>query len=135
MSHFTKCELKLKNLAALKRALEDLELSFEEAGQGQAATVRGYRGQTMEAVMSINMGKYDVGVVQNQAGEYEMVADWWGVETTRGVTEEEFQDKLKRRYAYHNVLMACEDKGYTVEEEENLEDGTVNLVVRRWVND
>ncbi|MBT8495536.1 MAG: DUF1257 domain-containing protein [Deltaproteobacteria bacterium] len=135
MSHFTKCELKLKNLAALKRALEDLELGFEEAEQGQAATVRGYRGQTMEAVMSINMGKYDVGVVQNQAGEYEMVADWWGVETTRGVTEEEFQDKLKRRYAYHNVLMACEDKGYTVEEEENLEDGTVNLVVRRWVND
>jgi hypothetical protein len=135
MSHFTKCELKLKNLAALKRALEDLELSFEEAEQGQAATVRGYRGQTMEAVMSINMGKYDVGVVQNAAGEYEMVADWWGVETTRGVTEEEFQDKLKRRYAYHNVLMACEDKGYTVEEEENLEDGTVNLVVRRWVND
>ena len=135
MSHFTKCELKLKNLKALKKALEDLELSFEESVQGQGATVRGYRGQTMEAVMSVNMGKYDVGVVQNETGEYELVADWWGVETTRGVTEAEFQENLKRRYAYHNVLMACEDKGYTVEEEENLEDGTVNLVVRRWVNE
>jgi len=135
MSHFTKCELKLKNLEALKKALEDLELKFTAAEQGQAAAVRGYRGQTMEAALSIDMGKYDVGVVQNQNGEYELVADWWGVETTKGVTEEEFQEQLKRRYAYHNVLMACQDKGYTVEEEENLEDGTVNLVVRRWVND
>ena len=135
MSHFTKCELKIKNLEALKKALADLDLNFSENEQGQAATVRGYRGQTMEAALSINMGKYDVGVVQNQSGEYELVADWWGVETTKGVTEEEFQQNLKRRYAYHNVLMACEDKGYSVEEEENLEDGTVNLVVRRWVND
>lgn len=135
MSHFTKCELKLKNLAALKRALEDLELKFEEAAAGQSATVRGYRGQTMEAALSVDMGKYDIGVVQNQQGEYELVADWWGVETTKMVTEEEFSEKLKRRYAYHNVLMACEDKGYTVEEEENLEDGTVNLVVRKWVSE
>jgi hypothetical protein len=51
------------------------------------------------------------------------------------VTEEEFQQALQRRYAYHNVKQACEEKGYTVEEEENLEDGTVNLVVRKWVND
>lgn len=135
MSHFTKCALKLKNLEALKKALEDLGINFAEAEQGKAATVRGYRGQTMEAVMSIDMGKYDVGVLQGQNGEFELVADWWGIETTKGVTEEEFQEQVKRRYAYHNVLMACEDKGYTVEEEENLEDGSVNLVVRRWVND
>lgn len=135
MSHFTKCELKLKNLEAIKRAAADLQLGTTQAAETQKATVRGYRGQTMEAAMSIDMGKYDVGVVQNQEGEYELVADWWGIETTKGVTESEFQDQLKRRYAYHNVLMACEEKGYTVEEEENLEDGTVNLVVRRWVNE
>jgi len=135
MSHFTKCELKLKNLEALKKALEDLGLEYTMAEQGQSAVVRGYRGQTMEAAMSINMGKYDVGVVQNASGEYELVSDWWGIETTKGITEEEFQADLKRRYAYQNVRMACVDKGYSVEEEENLEDGTVNLVVRRWVND
>ena len=135
MSHFTKCELKVKNLEALKRALADLEHNVTEAEANQAATVRGYRGQTLDAELCIDMGTYDIGVVKNAEGNYEFVADWWGVETTKGVSEEEFQQQVKRRYAYHNVLMACEDKGYTVEEEENLEDGTVNLVVRKWVND
>lgn len=133
MSHFTKCELKLKNLAALKRALEDLELGYEEAEQGQAATVRGYRGQTMEAKLSINMGKYDVGVVMNEDGTYDMVADWWGVEVTKGLSQEEFTQQVNQRYQYNNVRQACESKGYTLEEEEVEEDGTVKLYVRRWV--
>ena len=132
MSHFTKCELKVKNLEAIKRALEDLNFKFNLAENEQGATVRGYRGQTLQAELCIDMGTYDIGVVKNAEGNYEFVADWWGVETTKGITEEEFQDQLKRRYAYHNVKMACEEKGYSVEEEENLEDGTVNLVVRKW---
>ncbi len=132
MSHFTKCELKLTNLEAVKRALADLEWDFEDAEQTQAATVKGWRGQTLEAAMSIHMGKYDIGVVKNQAGSYDLVADWWGVETTKGLSEKEFRDKLATRYQYHNVKMACEDKGYEVEEEVNEEDGTIRLVVTRW---
>ena len=66
MSHFTKCELKLVNLEAVKRALKDLEWDFEDAEQSQKATVKGWRGQTLEAAMSIHMGKYDVGVVKNE---------------------------------------------------------------------
>ena len=133
MSHFTKCELKMTNLEAIKRALEELELKHEIAEQGQNAVVRGYRGQTLDAAIKIDMGKYDIGVVQADNGTYELVADWWGVETTRGVTEEEFVKTLNQRYQYHNVKIACEDKGYTVEEETNEEDGTINLVVRKWV--
>lgn len=132
MSHFTKCELKMTNLEALKKALADMELAYTEAEQGQGATVRGYRGQTLAAAMSIDMGTYDIGVVASEEGTYDLVADWWGVETTKGVSEEEFQTKLRQRYAYHNVLMACEGKGYTVEEEVNQEDGSIQLVVRKW---
>jgi len=47
MSHFTKCELKLTNLAALKAALKDLEMDFEEAAEFQHVVVRGYRGDTI----------------------------------------------------------------------------------------
>ena len=135
MSHFTTCELKITNYEALKRALADLELNYTEAEQGQGVTVRGWRGQTMEASLSIDMGKYDVGVVQNEDGTYGMTADWWGVETTKGIKEKEFRDQVSQRYQYHNVKMACEDKGYEVEEELNEEDGTVQLVVRKWVSD
>lgn len=135
MSHFTKCALKMTNLAALKKALADMKLQFTEAEAGQTVTVRGYQGDTLAAAMSINMGRYDIGVVDNHNGTYDIVADWWGVETTKGVSEEEFKNTLSQKYQYHNVKQACEDKGYAVEEEVNEEDGSIRLVVRKWVSE
>jgi hypothetical protein len=135
MSHFTKCALKMTNLAALKKALADMKLEFTEAEAGQTVTVRGYQGDTLAAAMSINMGRYDIGVVDNHNGTYDIVADWWGVETTKGVSEEEFKNTLSQKYQYHNVKQACEDKGYAVEEEVNEEDGSIRLVVRKWVSE
>jgi hypothetical protein len=135
MSHFTKCELKLTNLAAIKAALKDLEMDFEVAEEGQQVTVRGYRGDTLKAAIKINMGQYDIGVLANQDGTYELTADWWGVETTKGVSQAEFEQAVNQKYQYHNVKMACEEKGYAVEEELNEEDGSIRLVVRKWVSD
>jgi hypothetical protein len=135
MSHFTKCELKMTNLAAIRAALADLQFKFTEAEEGQGVVVRGYRGDTLKATMSIDMGQYDVGVVANEQGTYDITADWWGVETTKGVSEEEFRNQLSQRYQYHNVKMACEEKGYALEEEVNEEDGSIRLVVRKWSAD
>jgi hypothetical protein len=122
----------MTNLAAIKKALADMELKFTEAELGQAVTVRGYRGDTLKAAISVDMGRYDVGVVDNQDGTFDITADWWGVETTKGVSEEEFKNQLSQRYQYHNVKQACEEKGYAVEEELNEEDGSIRLVVRKW---
>src|SRR5204863_2396825 len=83
MSHFTKCALKMTNLAALKKALADLNLKFTEAEEQQLVQVRGYRGDKLQAKISIDMGRYDIGVVENAEGTYDIVADWWGVETTK----------------------------------------------------
>ena len=135
MSHFTKCEMKMTNLQALKKALEELGLQYSEEKAGQGAVVRGFRGDTLKAAMSIDMGKYDIGVIANADGTYDLTADWWGVETTKGVSEAEFKEQLGQKYQYHNVKMACEEKGYAVEEEVNEEDGSIRLVVRKWVND
>jgi hypothetical protein len=125
--------MKMTNLAALKKALEDLKLSYQADEAGQGVVVRGYRGDTLKAAMSIDMGKYDIGVIANQDGTYDLTADWWGVETTKGVSEAEFKDQLSQKYQYHNVKMACEEKGYSVEEEVNEEDGSIRLVVGKWV--
>ena len=135
MSHFTKCELKLTNLVAIKKALADMQMKVNEAQQGATVTVRGYRGDTLQAAMSIDMGTYDIGVIQNADGTYELSADWWGVETTKGVSQQEFEHQLNQRYQYHNVKDACEAKGYSVEEEVNEEDGSIRLVVRKWVSE
>jgi hypothetical protein len=132
MSHFTKCNLKITNLVALKKALADLNRTFVEAQSEQQAVVRGYKGATLNAELSINMGKYDVGVVKQADGSYELVADWWGVETTQGVTEKEFVEELNQRYAYQQVVLACEEQGYAMEETKNEENGTISLTMKKW---
>ncbi|MBL0219050.1 MAG: DUF1257 domain-containing protein [Myxococcales bacterium] len=132
MSHFTKCALKMTNLAAIKKALADLNHKFVAAEDGQQVTVRGYRGDTLKAAICVDMGRYDVGIIDNLDGTYGVTADWWGVETTKGISEEEFQNTLSQKYQYHNVKQACEEKGYAVEEEVNEEDGSIRLVVAKW---
>src|SRR5215471_3545842 len=107
MSHFTKCDLKITNLVALKRALADLGYVFTEATNEQGVEVRGYKGAKLTAEVSIDMGNYEI------------VVDWWGVETTRGVTETEFVEELNQKYAYQRVVIACEEQGYTLEETKN----------------
>ncbi len=135
MSHFTRCDLKMNNLEALKKALEDMKLGYEEAADGASDSVRGWRGQTLYAAMKVDMGTYDIGVLQDEHGGLYLVADWWGIETTKGVTEEALKTQIRQRYAYHNVLQACEAQGYAVEEEVSEEDGSINLVVRKWVSE
>ena len=132
MSHFTKCDLKITNLAALKRALDDLKLSYRVAEGEQGVEVRGYKGQKMSAEISVDMGKYDIGVVKAADGTYELVADWWGIEVTKAVIETEFVEELNQRYAYNRVVMACEEQGYTLEESQNEEDGTIQVAMKKW---
>ncbi len=132
MSHFTKCDLKITNLVALKKSLAALGHTFTEAKDENGVVVRGYKGATLNAEISIDMGKYDIGVVKQQDGTYELVSDWWGIETTRGTTEKEFVEELNQNYAYQRVVMACEEQGYTMEETKNEENGAISLTVKKW---
>ena len=132
MSHFTSVKTKIRDLTCLKRAIDDLSYEFAEATEEQLVNVRGYQGDTTEAALSIRASKtYDIGVKLTTDGTYEFVADWWGVETTRGVKEDEFIKKLTQRYSYHKVMEEIRKKGYTLEEEVS-EDDTIQLRVRTW---
>lgn len=130
MSHFTTVETKIKDLVALKAALKDLGYTFTEAEQG--VEVRGWLGQKETAELSIHASKqYDVGVKATANG-YEFVADWWGVESGRGITQEQFVKQVTQRYAYHKVLSEVAKQGFTIETDEVSEDKTISLTVRRW---
>ncbi len=94
--------------------------------------VRGWRGQKTTAEVSINMGKYDIGVVKNEDGTYGLQADWWGVETTIAKTEQEIVEEINKEYAYQKVVMACESQGYRIDEQAVAEDGSIKLSVSKW---
>jgi hypothetical protein len=130
MSHFTKVQTQINDLVCLKKALEQLGWRYQHDEQG--CTVRGWRGATMKAEMSIDMGKYDVAVVKAENGSYELVADWWGIETTRGITEQEVVKEINAKYAYQRVVAAVEDAGYTIDDNAVQKDGTVKLSVSKW---
>ena len=130
MSHFTKVATKINDLVALRKALDALGWKYTHSEQG--VEVRGWRGQTMKAEMSIDMGKYDVGVVKQEDGTYSLEADWWGVETTRGLKEEEVVKELNAKYAYQRVVAAVEAEGYTIDQNAVQKDGTVKLTVSKW---
>jgi hypothetical protein len=130
MSHFTKVATKINDLVALKKALDQLGWKYKYSEQG--VEVRGYRGQKSKAEIAIDMGKYDVGVVKQEDGTYALEADWWGVETTKGLTEAEVVKEVNAKYAYQRVLAAVEEQGYTIEANQVSADGTVKLSVGKW---
>ncbi len=132
MSHFTAVKTKIKDLICLTRALKDLNYEFTEATEEQLVHVKGYQGQTTDALLSIHASKtYDIGVKQTADG-FEFVADWWGVETTRGVAEEEFIKKVTQRYSYHKVMDEIKKRGFTIESEEVNEEEEIHVRVRTW---
>ena len=130
MSHFTTVATKINDLVALTKALDKLKLKYTQAEEG--VTVRGWRGQTSLAEISIHTSKYDIGVVKNEDGTYGLQADWWGIETTVGKTEQEFVDELNREYAYQKVVIECENQGYRIDEQSVSEDGSIKLTVGKW---
>jgi hypothetical protein len=132
MSHFTKVQTQINDLVALKKALDQLGWKYRAAENNQKVVVRGYRGQTTEAELCIDMGKYDIGVVKNEDNTYELVSDWWGIETTKGLTEQEVVTELNQKYAYQRVLAAVEEAGYSVDTNNVAADGTVKLSVSKW---
>jgi len=128
MSHFTKVHTKITDLVCLKQAIADLGYTCEEG----AVEVRGYRGARERADLVIRTGSsYDVGLRKVGDG-YELVADWWGVETGTGIPQDQFVNRLTQRYALHKVTTEAKKQGFTVAEVENQADQTIKVVVRKW---
>jgi hypothetical protein len=71
---------------------------------------------------------YDLGF-RRSGDNYELVADFWGAR----IDEAAFVNAVNQKYAHKLLMQSVVDQGFDVEEEETLEDGTVRVVVGRWV--
>lgn len=124
MSHFTTIQVQIKNGETLYRCLRELGYHVEEN-----TTVRGYQKQTTQADYVVRQKNgYDLGF--RRTGEtYELVADFWGAQ----INPEEFVQSVTQKYAYKMLMVSVEEQGFQVEEEERLEDGTLRVVVGKWM--
>jgi hypothetical protein len=124
MSHFTTIKVQIKKGEVLLHVLQELGYQVE-----QNTNVRGYMGDTTNAEYVIKQSNgYDLGFRQN--GEsYELVADFWGAK----INQQEFINNISQKYAHKTLMETIQTEGLNVEEEEVLADGTVRVVVGRWV--
>ena len=127
MSHFTTIQTQVVVKEQLKKALDDLNLTYEEG----EVEIRGYGGQRTRVEIRVptrNPG-YDLGF-RKQGDVYELVADWWGI---KDIQQEVFLNRLTQRYAYHVAKDRLEAQEFTIVEEEVQADQTIHITVRRMV--
>ncbi|HEY9622571.1 MAG TPA: DUF1257 domain-containing protein [Crinalium sp.] len=124
MSHFTTIKVEIKNGTILHEVLRELGYQVE-----LNTTVRGYQGKTTQADYVIRQTNgYDLGF--RQMGEtYEIVADFWGAK----VNQAELLNSIHQKYAHKTLMTFVNQQGFDVESEDVLEDGTVRVVVGKWV--
>ncbi|BAZ85098.1 DUF1257 domain-containing protein [Dolichospermum compactum] len=124
MSHFTTIKVQIKQGEVLLDVLQELGYQVE-----QNTNVRGYMGDKTNAEYVIKQSNgYDLGFRKN--GEsYELVADFWGAK----INQQEFINNISQKYAHKTLMETIQTEGFNVEEEEVLADGTVRVLVGRWV--
>jgi hypothetical protein len=124
MSHFTTIKVQIKNGDVLHQILQELGYQVDLNSQ-----VRGFMGDKTNAEYVIKQANgYDLGF--RQQGEiYELVADFWGAK----INQQDFINKISQKYAHKTLMKTIQTEGFNVEEEEVLADGTVRVVVGKWV--
>jgi hypothetical protein len=134
MSHIAKIDTKIKDLAFLKKSLHSLNIKFLEAKEGETLTLKGYsKNEVIEdCIMEIKTGSsYSIGIRQKKEG-YEVVADWWAIETFTGQKQEDIINKITRQYAYETIMDKISGMGYSVVQEEQDTKENLRITVRRW---
>jgi len=126
MSHFLRIKTQIREREPLVQALRDLHFQFQE---GQNLSVRGYVGAKTNADIVVNTGcNYDIGF-QRQAQEYEIVADWWGVQRGSPIKQDTFVQQVSRQYAYLVVQEQAREQNMIVEDERTLENGDLVITL------
>ena len=126
MSHFTCIKTKIKEKDFLIKALNTLGYEAQENVLLEKPDDHDHKQWNVEVAVTD-----DVGFKRSQDGTLELVVelDTWNLD----VPVSRFIDKLTQQYAIENIKTQTVEKGYDVESEVKNLDGSVELVVTRWV--
>lgn len=132
MSHFSRIKTQFRNREALVACLTEMGFVVE-AG----TTIHGYRGQINVDLAVKNKCGHEIGFIKNPDGSYDMVGDWWAKgghkESNLAHALQEQAGKIQQEYARRVVLEETKREGFSVVQQVEDEDGTLRIVVRRWV--
>ena len=125
MSHFTKIKTKLYDRLTIEKSLSDLNIQWES----NAEKIRGYKDQEHLADIVIRQSNnHDIGFKWNN-NEYELVTDLMFWDQTYSV--DKFLNQVHQRYAFNLITKVSEEQNLQFVETENLEDGSIRLLLRK----
>ncbi|MGB3693453.1 MAG: DUF1257 domain-containing protein [Spirulinaceae cyanobacterium] len=135
MSHFTAIKTEIRDVDALVKSLDDVGFNQVEVHQ-EAQNLYGYQGdvreQTAEIVIRrqyIGQASNDIGFKQQSDHTFEAIIS----EYDRSKYSQNWLNELTQRYGYHTLMATAPTQGFAIEEEETLEDGTIRVVVAKWM--
>ena len=125
MSHFSTIKTKLKNKPELIEALQLLQYDVQEDQE----LINPTNHQHEKVKVDVSIGN-DIGFRLNNNGEYELVAD---IQTWRDpVPPKRFVEKVTQQYARMTVHNTVKNMGYTVDEEWEMDDNSIEITVTNW---
>ena len=126
MSHFTSIKTKLYDRATIEKSLSDLNIKWET----EVNKVRGYKNQEEVAEIVIRQSNnHDIGFKWN-GNEYELVTDLMFWDQKYSVNK--FLNQVNQRYAFNLITKVSEEQSLQFVETENLEDGSIRLLLRKF---
>ena len=108
MSHFTTIQTQIKDVEALRAAVNEMGLQLIAN-----TTARGFYQQTLKGEFVIRLkGPYDIAVNRQKDNTYGLTTDWWD-----GHVEKEVGSnfgRLLQLYGVHKASAEARRKGYSV---------------------
>ncbi len=130
MSHFSTIKTQLKDAELLIKALNNLGYMINQ----EEKFVKGYRGKFTAVDISMDLPRETkVGFKwDNISNSYELVTDLdlWKFE----LPVERFISKVTQMYAYETIISKTKEDGYQIVEQNNQNDGSIELVLTKWDN-
>ena len=122
MSHFATIKTQIKDIDALRSAVQEMGLSLL-----QKTTARGYYENNIKGDYVIRLkGPYDVAVNKQKDNTFALTCDWWD-----GHVEEEVGQnygKLLQLYGVHKAIREAKRKGHLVQRRQQ-ENGAIKLII------
>jgi hypothetical protein len=122
VSHFTTIKTEIKDIEALRCAVEELGLRLETKTEA-----RGYAGNKLPGEHVIRLkGPYDVAINRQENGSYGLTCDWWNGHAAREVGEK--FGKLLQLYGVHKASREARRKGHLVQRRAQ-PNGSIKLII------
>ena len=125
MSHFSTIKTKIKHKPQLIEALELLQYDVQE--NKELINPLDHQHEKVKVDISISD---NIGFRLNNNGEYELVAD---IQTWKDpVPPKRFIEKVTQQYARMTIHNTIKDMGFSVQEEWEMDDNSIELTVTKW---